>query len=274
MPDNVPDAMFAVLDAAAALKPDLVLLSEMATRDATESTRKVAALVAERARRMNAYILIGGLDIDERPKGIPSTSHACLWDRTGQRVFKEPIYWSRGFSEIRVFDTDFARIGVHTCGDLYVGEVDRVLALKGAEIILDPSRMWGADGYHNETMLRARAIDNGCWVACAHWNSSDPGLRSVIVDPYGYTMAASKFQEHGAICLDIDFDAQKVYYAGRKARQEPRDMNHIFGYTNEDLPEQRPGWRAMIFARRRPELYGLLPSANEATRKLRRDDMG
>ena len=69
-------------------------------------------------------------------------------------------------------DTDFARIGVHICGDAYVGELDRVSALKGAEIIFDGSQMWGADGYNNELMLRARAIDNGCWLACAHWNSS------------------------------------------------------------------------------------------------------
>ena len=69
----------------------------------------------------------------------------------------------------------------------------------GAEIILDPSQHWGADGYNNELMLRARAVDNGCWVACAHWNSSDTGLRSVVIDPYGYVMAASHFQKlHGA----------------------------------------------------------------------------
>ena len=74
---------------------------------------------------------------------------------TADIVFSEPIYWTRGFPEIKVFDTDFARIGVHICGDLYTGEIDRVLALKGAEIIFDPSQMWGADGYNNEMLLRA-----------------------------------------------------------------------------------------------------------------------
>jgi len=269
--DNIPEAMFRVLDAAQARNPDLVLLSEMGARKATETTRKVAAMVAERARRMKAYILIGGLDIDGCPEGEPGTSHAVLWDREGEKVFKEPIYWTGGFPEIQVYDTDFARIGVHTCGDLYVGEVDRVLALKGAELILDPSKMWGADGWHNEMMLRARAIDNGCWVACAHWNSSDPGLRSLIIDPYGQVRVASEFQEEGAIALDIDFDREKVYYAGRKAQQPTRGVNHIAAYFNEDIPEQRAGWRAMILERRRPALYGILPTTNEVTRSLMRE---
>ena len=272
MSDNLTPAMFDVLDKAAALKPDLVLLSEMAAREATPATARVAEMVAERARRMNAYILIGGLDIDPRPANQPSSSYAILWDRTGKRVFKEQIYWPRGFPEIEVYDTDFARIGVHLCGDLYVGEVDRVLTLKGAEIILDASRMWGGDGQSNELMLRARAVDNGCWVACSHWNSSDPGLRSVIVDPYGYVVAASQYQESGAIAMDIDFDKHKVYYAGRKPQQGKRGDNHVTAYINEDIPEQIPGWRNMILERRRPELYGILPTTNEVTRKLFREE--
>ena len=100
-------------------------------------------------------------------------------------VFEEPIYWTKGFPGIKVLDTDFARIGVQTFGDLYTGEVARTLAIKGAEILFDPSRMWGADGHNNELLLTARAVDNGFWVACAHWNSSALGLRSVILDPYG-----------------------------------------------------------------------------------------
>jgi len=261
--DNVPEAMFRVLDEAAKSQPDLVLLSEMGARIENETTQKVAAMVAERARQMNAYILIGGLG------DTGQISIARLWNRDGKMVFEEPIYWTKGFPEIQVCDTDFARIGVHTCGDLYTGEIDRVLALKGAEIIFDPSQHWGADGENNELMLRARAVDNGCWVACAHWNSSDPGLRSLIIDPYGYVLAASHFQQEGAIFADIDFTQSKVYYAGRKPEQPQRGESGIPSYFTEDLPEQRPGWRDLIFARRRPELYGILPTTNEVIMKYR-----
>ena len=168
-----------------------------------------------------------------------------------------------------MFDTDFAQIGIQTCGDVYLGEVARTLAVKGAEIIFDPSQMWGGDGQQNELMLRARAVDNGCWVACAHWNSSDPGLRSVVVDPYGYVVAASQLQKTGVIHVDIDFDDLKVYYAGRKENQPKRGTEGISSYYTEDIPEQKVGWRTMMLSRRRPELYTILPTVNDVTRKYR-----
>ena len=261
--ESVPDAMFRVLDAAAKCKPDIVLLSEMSARVDNEITRKVASMVAERARQMNAYIIIGGVD----DKG--HRSHGWVWNREGEIVFKEPIYWTEGFSEIEVYDTDFARIGIHLCGDLYTAPIDRVLALKGAEIIFDASQHWGADGYNNMELLRARAIDNGCWVACAHWNSSDPGLRSLIIDPYGHVMSASDYQQEGAIFVDVDFEQKKVYYAGLKAQQPKRREEGIPSYFTEDIPEQLPGWRDMIFSRRRPELYGIIPTTNEVIMRYR-----
>ncbi|MCC6446658.1 MAG: carbon-nitrogen hydrolase family protein [Armatimonadetes bacterium] len=263
--DNIPEVMFRVLDEAARFDPDIVLLSEMTARGESPTIPQVADMVAERARRMNSYILIGGIDDSGR------MSHGWLWDRQGEVVFRQSIYWPKGFDKMQVYDTDFARIGVHLCGDLYTGEIDRSLALMGAEIILDPSQMWGADGYNNELLLRARAVDNGCWMACSHWNSSDPGLRSLIVDPYGYVMGASQFQQDGAFFVDIDFDCPKVYYAGRKPAQPQRGQDDIASYLSEDIPEQRPGWRQMIFSRRRPELYGIIPATNEFTLKYRRE---
>lgn len=259
----VPEGMLRVIDEAAAAKPDLLLLTEMSAKVTDETTRKVAAMVAERARRMHAYIVIGGLGDDEQ------LSIARVWDREGREIFHEPIYWTKGFSSLAVFDTDFARVGIHTCGDLYTGEIDRVLALEGAELILDPSQFWGAGGENDALLLRARAADNGCWLACAHWNTSDAGLRSVLVDPYGTLVAASQFQKVGVICTEIDFDDTKVYYAGRKNDQPKRGETGIPSYYTGDLPEQRRGWREMLFARRRPELYGILPTTNAVIMKYR-----
>ena len=118
-------------------------------------------------------------------------------------------------------------------------------------------------------VLRARAIDNGSWMACAHWVTSDCGLRSVIVDPYGMVVAASQFQKAGVIHVDVDFEDEKVYYTGRKAEQPKRGTKGIPSYFTEDIPEQRKGWRDMIFARRRPELYGIIPTVNEAIMRYR-----
>ena len=260
---KVPDAMLRVIDEAAKSKPDILLLSEMSAKIEDETTQKVAQMVAKRAEAMSCYIIVGGVGNKD------FISIARVWDRDGKEVFGEPIYWTKGFPEIKVYDTDFARIGIHTCGDLYTGEIDRVLALKGAEIIFDPSQHWGADGYNNELMLRARAIDNGCWVACAHWNTSDVGLRSLIIDPYGYVMAASHFQKEGAVFVDVDFEDRKVYYEGKKASQPKRGASGIPSYFSENIPEQKPGWRDIMFSRRRPSLYGIIPTNNEVIMRYR-----
>jgi predicted amidohydrolase len=260
-----PDRMLELLDKAAAMQPDLVLISENSAKVDDEVGKEALAAVAGRARNMNAYIVAGGLR-DEN-----SLSIVYVWDRKGEVIFQQSIYWTEGFPEIKVFDTDFARIGTHECGDLYTPMIDRTLMLKGAEIILDPSQMWGADGRSNEALLRARALDNGVWLACAHWNSSDPGLRSLIIDPYGQVMASSVFQQEGIIHVDIDFDDRRVYYEDRKAQQPTRGETDIPSYYTEDIPEQKPGWRDMMLARRRPELYGIIPAENEITRKYRPD---
>lgn len=260
---KLPTRILQMLDQAAPLKPDLVLFSENSVTDADETARRGLQMIADKARQMRCYVCVGGIGNAEQ------MSIARLWDRQGKEVYQQPLYWVKGFPEIKVFDTDFARVGCHECGDLYTPMFDRTLAVKGAELILDPSQMWGPSGRVNETLLRARALDNGAWIACAHWNSSDPGLRSLIIDPYGQVMAASKFQQEGLIFQDINFDQERVYYEGLKADQPTREERNIPSYYSQDLPEQKPGWRRMIFSSRRPELYGIIPTVNEVTMKYR-----
>lgn len=260
---KVPEGLLRLLDQAAELKPDLVLFSEQSTSVEDETTRQVMQTIAARAAAMQSYVAIGGIgDRDQ-------ISIMRVWDRTGKEVYAQPLYWPRGYPEIKVFDTDFGRVGSHECGDLYIMEFDRVLALLGAEIIIDGSQMWGASGRTNETLLRARAADNGVWIACAHWPSSDTSLRSLVIDPYGQVVAASHFGKDMLIHVDIDLSTPRVYYAGRKTDQPKRGERGIPSYYSENIPEQRRGWRDMIFRARRPELYGILPAENEVTRRYR-----
>jgi hypothetical protein len=129
--------------------------------------------------------------------------------------------------------------------------------------------MWGASGRTNETMLRARAIDNSVWLACAHWPTSDPSLRSLIIDPYGQVMASSTFEEEGIISYDLNLDLKRGYYAGKKAEQVEPGTSGIPAYYTNNLPDRMPGWRDMLFAARRPELYTILPTTNEVTARYR-----
>ncbi len=260
---KVPQTMLDVIDEAAPLKPDLLLLSEQACPASDETTDKVMDLVAQKAREMNCYIAIGGI-------GNYGEQSAChVWDRNGEIIYHQPIYWPRGFENIEVFDTDFGRVGSHTCGDLYTPLFDRVLALKGAEIIIDPSQMWGGSGRLNETMLRARAADNSVWVACAHWNTSDPSLRSVIVDPYGQLVAASQYQHNGVIAYDISLDDKRVCYADITEEQRAPGTDGGGASDSNAIPKGSSGWQDMVFASRRPELYGIVPTVNDIIMQYR-----
>jgi len=258
-----PERMLALIAKTKPLKPDLVLLSEMSTKVEDATTQQAMGEVAALAKQLSAYVAIGGLGEGEQ------VSYLRVWDRQGQEIYAQALYWPRGYPKIKVFDTDFGRVGSHECGDLYIPEFDRTLTLLGAEIIIDASQMWGASGRTNETMLRARAIDNGVWVACAHWPTSDPSLRSLIIDPYGQVMAASAFAEEGIISYDIPLDRPRVYYAGQKAQQATPGTSGIPSYFSDNMPDQRWGWRDMMLTSRRPELYGLLPTCNEVTAKYR-----
>lgn len=261
--EKMPERMLALIEKAAPLQPDLVLLSEMSARTNDETTLEAMRRVGEIAKRLNSYVAIGGLGDPDQ------VSLMRVWDRQGQECYSQALYWPKGYPEIKVFDTDFGRVGSHECGDLYIPEFDRVLTLLGAELIIDASQMWGASGRTNETMLRARAIDNGVWLACAHWPTSDPSLRSLIIDPYGQIMASSTFEEEGIIFRDIDLDRQRVYWAGQKKQQVQPGDSGIPSYFSPNMPDRKFGWREMMLGNRRPELYGILPTCNEVTARYR-----
>ncbi len=258
-----PKWIFELLGKAWEFKPDLILFSENGVKNPQDPvTRRALADVSKWAAAHRCYVVVGGIGDGKTPNGA-----AKIWDRTGRLVYSAPLYWPSGLGTFDVLDTDFARIAARECGDLSQFPIDRTLALKGAELILDPSQMWGPDGYHNELLIRARAVDNGVYIACAHWNTSDPGLRSVIVDPYGGLIASSSYQTKGVIFADIDFSVQKVYYAGLSPKQPQPGAQDIPNYFTPDMPRVFPGWRDMIFANRRPELYGIIPTENDITRR-------
>ncbi len=264
-----PATVLELLRRAEAFKPDLVLVSENSVRNINHpEVQKGLKDISRWAAAQRCYVAIGGIGDEEYPNGA-----ARIWDRDGRLVYSQPIYWMGGVESLKVLDTDFARIAAHTCGDLFQFPIDRVLALQGTELILDPSQMWGPDGYHNELLLRARAIDNGCYIACAHWNTSDPGLRSVIVDPYGGIIASSGFQKKGIIFADIDFSVEKIYYAGLNPKQPQPGKEGIPAYFTPDLPAVFSGWRNHVYSSRRPELYSILSMENEVTRRYIRKDL-
>ena len=136
------------------------------------------------ARELNSYIVAG---IYER--AAPAVYNtAVLIDREGnvagsyRKTHLPREEWEAGLTpgdSYPIFETDFGRIGLLVCWDVQFPEPWRALGLQGAELILLP--IWGG----NETLLRARAIENHAFVV----SSSYDDAISCIVAPDGKILA-------------------------------------------------------------------------------------
>jgi predicted amidohydrolase len=102
------------------------------------------------------------------------------------------------------------KLGMSICYDLRFPELYRILALRGAEIITVPSAFTlPTTRDHWEVLVRARAIENQCFVIAPNQVGRHPGNlrsggRSLIVDPWGLVLACAPDVET-AIVGELDF---------------------------------------------------------------------
>jgi nitrilase len=101
------------------------------------------------------------------------------------------------------------RIGMSVCYDLRFPELYRALARQGAELLLVPSAFTHTTGSaHWEVLLRARAIENLCWVVApaqggTHENRRQTWGQSMVVNPWGEVVAQRAVDE-GVVSFDLD----------------------------------------------------------------------
>lgn len=113
--------------------------------------------------------------------------------------------------EIVTFEAEGLRIGLATCYDLRFPELFRILALRGAQLILMGSAFTMQTGRdHWEVLVRARAIENGLYLLAPDQVGAHPPKRmaygrSMIVDPWG-TVIAQAPDLPGVITAEIDLE--------------------------------------------------------------------
>ena len=100
--------------------------------------------------------------------------------------------------EFPVADTAVGRLGALICYDRQLPETSRILAIKGAQLILFPS--WGARGEMNEVMMRTRAYENSVFVAFVHPE------RCLIIDPTGKVIARDVGDKDQIVTARIELD--------------------------------------------------------------------
>jgi predicted amidohydrolase len=106
-------------------------------------------------------------------------------------------------------------LGLSICYDLRFPELFRILAVRGARVIVLPSAFTlPTTRDHWETLLRARAIENQAFVIAAnqvgrHPGGQHSGGRSMIVDPWGVVLAQAPDREGYALAeLDLDYQRE------------------------------------------------------------------
>ncbi len=189
---------------------DLVVFPEVFARDFGQPGSDVSAfaepldgpfaeVVAQTAAQRRTTIVAGMFETSpdpERPyntlvvRGAASASYRKihLYDSFG---FRESDRLLAGAVEPVVVEVGGFRVGLMTCYDLRFPEMSRALVDAGAEVLVAPAA-WVAGPRkvdHWRTIVRARAIENTCFVLAA----GQPGPRytghSLIVDPLGDVLA-------------------------------------------------------------------------------------
>lgn len=130
----------------------------------------------------------------------------------GGRKYLESSVISSG-NETALFSIGEFTVGLATCYDLRFPELFRRLAIQGANLILLPAAFTMQTGRdHWEVLLRARAIENQCWVAgIGQWGEAPPSHlcygRSMVIDPWGLVVAQA---QDGVTTLTADIDLETV----------------------------------------------------------------
>ena len=163
------------------------------------------ALKASPERAVNRSFLIG-------PSGDILASydkiHMFDIDLENGESYRESANYQPGETAV-VADLPWGRLGLTICYDLRFPALFRALAEAGASFISVPAAFTKKTGEaHWHALLRARAIENGCYIFAAAQGGLHPNKRetfghSLIVDPWG-TVIAEGGTEPGIVTAEID----------------------------------------------------------------------
>ena len=151
-----------------------------------------------------------------RPDGSIAATYdkIHLFDATlpGLREYRESATYAGGDIAV-VTEAAGLRLGLTICYDLRFPSLFRALAEAGAEIVAVPAAFTVPTGEaHWEVLLRARAIETGCFVVAAaqagqHENGRSTYGHSMIIDPWGKIVGELGGEGSGVLVADIDIKA-------------------------------------------------------------------
>ena len=131
----------------------------------------------------------------------------------GGRTYRESAHEAPGEEVVLSETATGVGLGLSVCYDLRFPELYRILAVRGARVLVVPAAFTLATTReHWEILLRARAIEDQCFVIAAnqvgeHAPGLESGGRSMIVDPWGVVLAQAPDAETFVVA-DLDLERQ------------------------------------------------------------------
>lgn len=175
----------------------------------------------------NSLVMI---DADGALLGLYRKSH--IPDGPG---YQEKFYFNSGDTGFKAFKTRYGAIGVGICWDQWFPEAARIMALKGAELLLYPTAIGSepaqADLDTREMWQRAmlgHAVSNACYLAAANRIGREAETTfygsSFISDYTGSKLSEADRQSETILYADLDLAAARRFRAG-------------FGFFRDRRPE-------------------------------------
>ncbi|TKT71500.1 carbon-nitrogen hydrolase family protein [Afipia massiliensis] len=191
---------------------------------ASEEDDRSLKAYRELARELKIYLHIGSLAVRANPERAANRSfliapdgnilasydkiHMFDIELDGGESYRESANYQPGETAV-ISDLPWGRIGLTICYDVRFPALYRALAEAGASFITVPSAFTVRTGEaHWSTLLRARAIENGCFIFAAaqagkHESGRETYGHSLIVDPWGEILAEGGV-EPGVVLAKID----------------------------------------------------------------------
>ena len=191
------------------------------------------AWLSAQAAEHQLTLVAGTLPLAYRPDGTAVSdgrvrSAALVWGPSGELLgrydkrhlfdvdvadaqgrYQESATYEPG-DQVAVIDTPLGKLGILTCYDLRFPEQARELRRQGAEILVVPAVFTAVTGAaHWQVLLRARAIENQCWVIGAGQGGQHSPQRqtwghSQIVDAWGAVLAEQHEDGEGLVMATFD----------------------------------------------------------------------
>lgn len=239
------------LDQAASEKVNIACFSEGYPGPSAAVVACPREALSAKAKEHGIYVIYGGAEkvgeeentyyITEEIIGPDGKTLGKYYRTTPDGPYLYTGWWGFTYKEAGanypVFETEYGRIGLLVCSEVYMPELSRILALKGAEIVFLPAGgliddLGLLEGW--QTLIRARAIENLMYTATAQNIYALESGVGIIAGPEG---VLAKSDQPGLIVASLDMDRIRWLREEEETVDLPKRYRTIPGTLKWRKPE-------------------------------------